>query len=115
TPDPAQARAELDQTLRAWRDWAERCEYDGAHRDLVVRSLLALKAMRYAPSGAIVAAPTTSLPETMGGERNWDYRYAWLRDTGFCMDAFVSSGYRDEARALAGWVLRAVAETPGKD
>ncbi|MEA3198874.1 MAG: hypothetical protein QOE90_302 [Thermoplasmata archaeon] len=114
-PDAGEARAALDATLRAWRGWAERCEYDGAHRDLVVRSLLALKAMRYAPTGAMVAAPTTSLPETLGGVRNWDYRFAWLRDTGFCMDAFVSSGYRDEARALAGWLLRTVAAAPAKD
>jgi Glycosyl hydrolases family 15/Domain of unknown function (DUF5911) len=110
-----EARSLLEGTLAAWRAWSERCAYDGPRRDLVVRSLLALKALRYAPTGAIVAAPTTSLPEVMGGVRNWDYRYAWLRDTGFCMDAFVSSGYRDEARALAGWVLRTVADAPGKD
>jgi len=110
-----EARSLRRSTMDAWSRWSELCEYDGPRRDLVVRSLLALKAMRYAPTGAIVAAPTTSLPEVVGGERNWDYRFAWLRDTGFCMDAFVSLGHSDGARELANWVLRAVAETPGKD
>ncbi|MHB8606347.1 MAG: glycoside hydrolase family 15 protein [Thermoplasmatota archaeon] len=110
-----QALRARDDTMDAWRSWARRCTYEGPHRGLVVRSLLALKALEYRPTGAIIAAPTTSLPEERGGERNWDYRYAWLRDTGFCMDAFVSSGYDEDARGLASWVLRTVAETPGKD
>lgn len=114
-PAPAHALAELDRTMRAWREWAARCSYHGPHRDLVVRSLLTLKALKYRPTGAIVAAPTTSLPEVMGGERNWDYRYAWIRDTGFCMDAFVSSGFGDDAHRLADWILGTLVQTPGKD
>ena len=105
-----------DETLAAtdafWRAWAGRCTYEGRWRDLVVRSLITLKAMTYAPTGGIVAAPTTSLPEALGGVRNWDYRYCWLRDSSLTLDALMIGGYLDEARAFRDWVLRAVAGAP---
>jgi GH15 family glucan-1,4-alpha-glucosidase len=116
-PGPAPAGdplAWLDATRAAWRAWTAKLRYHGPHRRAVERSLLALKLLVYEPTGALVAAPTTSLPEAPGGERNWDYRYAWLRDTGFAAEAFHRSGYEEEAHALAGWVLRAV-EKGGKD
>jgi len=107
--DVAQA---LDTTEKYWRAWAGRCRYDGRWRDLVVRSLLTLKAMTYAPTGSIVAAPTTSLPEEIGGVRNWDYRYCWLRDASLTLGALMIGGYIDEARAFRDWLLRTVAGDP---
>jgi GH15 family glucan-1,4-alpha-glucosidase len=95
-----------------WRGWASRCTYDGRARDLVVRSLLTLKAMTYGPTGGVVAAPTTSLPEEIGGVRNWDYRYVWLRDASLTLDALMIGGYLDEAHEFRDWVLRAVAGAP---
>jgi GH15 family glucan-1,4-alpha-glucosidase len=107
---------DVDQALASteayWRDWAGRCTYQGRFRDAVLRSLITLKAMTYAPTGGIVAAPTTSLPECIGGVRNWDYRFCWLRDASLTLDAFMVGGYIDEARAFRDWLLRAVAGDP---
>jgi GH15 family glucan-1,4-alpha-glucosidase len=99
----------LEETDRWWREWSSRCSYQGPWRDQVLRSLITLKALTYAPSGGIAAAVTTSLPEMIGGVRNWDYRYCWLRDATFTLYAFLLSGYTGEARAWREWLLRAVA------
>jgi GH15 family glucan-1,4-alpha-glucosidase len=107
--DPAQA---LQDTEDFWTEWCSRCTYEGENRDLVLRSLITLKALTYAPTGGIVAAPTTSLPEKLGGSRNWDYRYCWLRDATFTLLALMNSGYTEEAAAWHNWLLRAVAGSP---
>ncbi|MFI0966687.1 glycoside hydrolase family 15 protein [Streptomyces sp. NPDC021080] len=107
--DPFEA---LETSVQDWRAWAARCRYDGPHRDAVVRSLITLKALTYAPTGGIVAAPTTSLPEEIGGVRNWDYRYCWLRDSTLTLGALLSAGYHEEAEAWRDWLLRAVAGDP---
>ena len=106
------AEAALAETDRWWREWSGRCTYKGERRDLVVRSLLTLKALTYQPSGGIVAAATTSLPEKIGGVRNWDYRYCWLRDATLTLLALMNAGYADEAKAWRQWLLRAVAGDP---
>ena len=111
--DPA---ARLARTERWWREWSGRCTYDhGAHQswhEAVQRSLVTLKALTFTPTGGIVAAPTTSLPEEIGGERNWDYRYCWVRDATLTLLALLASGYREEARAWREWLLRAAAGNP---
>ena len=101
--------AVVERTTSWWQAWAARCTYEGEWRDAVVRSLITLKALTYAPTGGIVAAPTTSLPEQLGGPRNWDYRYCWLRDSTFTLAALMQSGYVEEARAWREWLVRAVA------
>jgi GH15 family glucan-1,4-alpha-glucosidase len=114
TPDGAapDVRALLRSTERWWRRWAGRCRYDGPHRDAVVRSLITLKALTYSPSGGIAAAATTSLPEQLGGVRNWDYRYCWIRDATFTLMALLDAGFEAEAAAWREWLLRALAGRP---
>ncbi|MFE9839743.1 glycoside hydrolase family 15 protein [Streptomyces sp. NPDC005551] len=109
--DPYEA---LRSSLDDWQRWAARCNYAGPHRDIVVRSLITLKALTYAPTGGIVAAPTTSLPEELGGIRNWDYRYCWLRDSTLTLGALLAAGYHEEAEAWRDWLLRAVAGDPAE-
>ena len=99
----------LQQTEEYWTSWAKRCRAQGPWREAVVRSLITLKGLTYAPTGGIVAAATTSLPEEIGGVRNWDYRYCWLRDATFTLYALMNAGYLDEARAWREWLLRTVA------
>jgi GH15 family glucan-1,4-alpha-glucosidase len=107
--DPADA---LRDTEAFWTEWSVRCTYKGDSRDLVMRSLITLKALTYGPTGGIVAAPTTSLPEKLGGARNWDYRFCWLRDATFTLLALMNSGYTEEASCWHNWLLRAVAGAP---
>ncbi|WP_326724011.1 glycoside hydrolase family 15 protein [Streptomyces sp. NBC_00243] len=102
----------LRTSVEDWQAWSARCRYDGPHRDIVMRSLITLKALTYEPTGGIVAAPTTSLPEELGGVRNWDYRYCWLRDSTLTLGALLSAGYHEEAEAWRDWLLRAVAGDP---
>ncbi|MFG1707773.1 glycoside hydrolase family 15 protein [Nonomuraea sp. M3C6] len=102
----------LDDTERLWTGWLRACAYQGEYAQAVRRSLLTLKALTYGPTGGVVAAPTTSLPECVGGPRNWDYRYSWLRDAAFTLRALLTSGYDDEATAWRDWLLRAVAGDP---
>jgi GH15 family glucan-1,4-alpha-glucosidase len=108
-PDPVDGVAAIPETESWWREWSDCCTYDMDWRDAVVTSQMVLKAMTYAPTGAIVAAPTTSLPEKLGGVRNWDYRFSWLRDATFSLYALLVTGYIDEARAWRDWLVRAVA------
>jgi GH15 family glucan-1,4-alpha-glucosidase len=108
-PEPIDTAEALDATDEWWREWASHCTYKGKWSEAVVRSLITLKALTYAPSGGIVAAATTSLPEQIGSVRNWDYRYCWVRDATFTLHALLMNGYRDEARAWGEWLLRAVA------
>nr|MBA2556380.1 glycoside hydrolase family 15 protein [Chloroflexota bacterium] len=111
-PAPTHAEEALTQTADWWRDWSGRSRYRGGWQEAVDRSLITLKALTYAPTGGIVAAATTSLPEWIGGVRNWDYRFCWLRDAAFTLYALSLGGYNDEARAWRDWLLRALAGDP---
>ncbi|WP_406140906.1 glycoside hydrolase family 15 protein [Streptomyces sp. NBC_01089] len=108
--DPHEA---LVNALEDWHAWSARCRYQGPYREAVIRSLITLKALTFGPTGGIVAAPTTSLPEEIGGVRNWDYRFCWLRDSTLTLGALLACGYLDEAAAWRDWLLRAVAGSPG--
>ena len=108
--DPFEA---LRETEAWWRDWSARCTYDGPWREEVGTSLRVLKTLTFGPTGGMVAAPTTSLPEWPGGSRNWDYRYCWLRDATLTLYAFMLAGYVDEAKEWREWLLRAAAGDPG--
>ncbi len=114
SPSPRDPQRALDDTEAWWRSWSSRCSYKGRWRDAVVRSSITLKALTYGPSGGIVAAPTTSLPEKIGGVRNWDYRYCWVRDATYTLSALVIGGYKEEAAAWRNWLLRAVGGDPDK-
>jgi GH15 family glucan-1,4-alpha-glucosidase len=111
-PKAVDAEHALADTETFWTEWLKSCTYDGEWRDVVVRSLITLKALTYSPTGGICAAATTSLPEALGGERNWDYRFCWLRDASLTLQALVYTGFTDEARAWRQWLLRAVAGDP---
>ena len=111
-PDEVDPDKALEETHQYWDDWANRCEFEGDHHDAVHQSLLVLKALTYAPTGGIVAAPTTSLPERIGGVRNWDYRFCWLRDATLTLLALMEAGYVDEADSWRRWLLRAAAGNP---
>ncbi|TPQ26847.1 glucoamylase [Bradyrhizobium guangdongense] len=111
-PGPIDPTAALQETEAYWKDWCSRSTHDGPYHDLVMRSLITLKALTFGPTGGIVAAPTTSLPEKLGGSRNWDYRFCWLRDATFTLLALMNSGYTEEASAWHNWLLRAAAGAP---
>lgn len=111
-PHPANLVFAMEETETWWRAWASSCTFEGEWRDAVVRSLITLKALTYNPTGGIVAAATTSLPEALGGERNWDYRYCWLRDATLTLEALMRGGYHEEAMAWRNWLLRAAAGEP---
>jgi GH15 family glucan-1,4-alpha-glucosidase len=113
-PEPTRvdASAALSETLAFWQEWSGRSQVKGAYRDAVQRSLITLKAMTFAPTGGIVAAATTSLPEQIGGPRNWDYRYCWLRDATLTLQSLLGAGYVQEAAAWREWLLRAIAGSP---
>ena len=104
-----EVHAKLEETTSTWAAWADRCSYQGPYREQVVRSALVLKALTNGPTGAIVAAATTSLPEEVGGERNWDYRFSWLRDSALTLNALFALGYTDEANAYMAWLRRTTA------
>ncbi len=113
-PEPIDAQDALRQTQSFWEDWASIHQSTGAYADAVRRSLITLKALTYEPTGGIAAAPTTSLPEQIGGPRNWDYRFCWLRDATLTLLAFMNAGYYDEARRWRDWLLRAAAGSPSQ-
>jgi len=112
TQGTVDAERALTETQGLWHEWSSRCRYQGRWHDAVARSLITLKALTYKPTGGLIAAPTTSLPEQPGGVRNWDYRYCWLRDATFTLNALLLAGYEDEAAAWREWLLRAVAGAP---
>jgi GH15 family glucan-1,4-alpha-glucosidase len=117
-PKPVKVDAAIQNTERWWREWSDRCAYHhqdkGEWRDAVLRSLITLKALTFLPTGGIVAAPTTSLPELLGGVRNWDYRFCWVRDATLTLQALLRAGYLEEAREWREWLLRAVAGSPSE-
>jgi GH15 family glucan-1,4-alpha-glucosidase len=111
-PVPRGARQLVNRATKHWRGWMDRCFYSGQWRDEVRRSLLTLESLTYAPTGGIVAAPTTSIPETLGGSRNWDYRYCWMRDATLTLEALIAAGFREEAERWRDWLLRTAAGSP---
>jgi hypothetical protein len=113
-PKPIDPNAALTETEAFWSEWASRNKSTGEWGDCVMRSLITLKALTFAPTGGIVAAPTTSLPEQLGGPRNWDYRFCWLRDATLTLLALMNAGYYDEAGAWRDWLLRAAAGAPAQ-
>ncbi len=113
-PESVNPGKTIKATEKWWRKWSERCTYEGPYRDAVMRSLITLKAMAYTPTGGLVAAPTTSLPEHLGGVRNWDYRFCWLRDATFTLLVLLNNGFTEEAVAWREWLLRAVAGDPAQ-
>jgi GH15 family glucan-1,4-alpha-glucosidase len=114
SPTPLDVDQALTETERFWREWVGRCRYQGRWRDAVIRSLVTLKALTYSPTGGIVAAATTSLPEELEGVRNWDYRFCWLRDSTLTIDALLRAGYLEEAHAWRDWLMRAAAGAPAQ-
>ena len=114
TPSVEDADSALARTEAWWREWSDRCTYEGAYRDEVLTSLIALKAMTSETTGALIAAPTTSLPEDIGGVRNWDYRYCWLRDSVLALEALLDAGYTEEAVAFRDFLLRVATGDPTK-
>ena len=113
-PTPVEVGAAFAKTEKWWREWSDRCTYQGKWRDAVLRSLITLKGLTFLPTGGIVAAPTTSLPELLGGVRNWDYRFCWVRDATLTLQSLLHAGYLDEAREWREWLLRAVAGSPAE-
>jgi GH15 family glucan-1,4-alpha-glucosidase len=113
-PSPLDTSKALRDTEQWWQEWSQRCCYRGEWREAVTRSLITLKALTFEPTGGIVAAPTTSLPEQIGGVRNWDYRYCWIRDASLTLDALLNAGYVAEAKSWRDWLLRAVAGHPSE-
>ncbi len=113
-PEPVNIEAAIEETEKWWVEWSGRCSYQGKWRDAVVRSLITLKGLTFLPTGGIVAAPTTSLPEQLGGVRNWDYRFCWVRDATLTLQSLLNAGYLDEAREWREWLLRAVAGSPAE-
>jgi len=111
-PESIDPEIAFQETEKFWNEWCQQCTRDGDYHDLIVRSLITLKALTFDPTGGIVAAPTTSLPEKLGGARNWDYRFCWLRDATFTLLALMNSGYTEEASAWHNWLLRAAAGSP---
>ncbi|HTY54227.1 MAG TPA: glycoside hydrolase family 15 protein, partial [Candidatus Binataceae bacterium] len=111
-PGEKHPRQALAETEKWWRKWSSRCKTGGPWRELALRSVITLKALTYGPTGGIVAAPTTALPEWIGGPRNWDYRFCWLRDATFTLYSLMISGYMEEALAWREWLLRAIAGSP---
>jgi len=107
-PDQTSIERRMDHSIRSWREWATGVEYEGPWRETIVRSALALKTLFYEPGGAIAAAATTSLPERIGGDKNWDYRFSWIRDSSFTIDAFISLGLHEEVHASVSWLLAAL-------
>ena len=113
-PPEVPVQEALTETVAYWSEWAEKSQYKGEHTDAVMRSLMTLEALTYKPTGGMVAAPTMALPEEIGGERNWDYRYCWLRDTSFVLLVLMRAGYTDEAARWREWLMRAVAGSPNQ-
>jgi GH15 family glucan-1,4-alpha-glucosidase len=113
-PPPIMVEDAIRQTEKWWREWSDRCTYVGKWRESVLRSLIVLKGLTFQPTGGIVASPTTSLPEQLGGVRNWDYRLCWVRDATLTLQSFLNAGYLEEARAWREWLIRAIAGSPSE-